>query len=175
MEKLNSLPWWALSPSPFSLAFYAILIIIGIRKLIKINEYKRFKHLVAFSDSFFIVGFAILLGDLSWSIICALRFGSMFPKDLLQITLVIARNFVGLLLCYLLVVSNLRWTRKTTRYVAVNIMFQIVWFALAAGPQNTDWTYALKNGYSLATIVQAFFVSHVVGKAIVALIWKNLW
>lgn len=177
---MSTLPWWALSPSPFSILFYLILIAFTMRKLLQRINYKRLKYLVAFTDAFFTVGFMVVFLDLIWVIACALRFGSAYPNSLFQLAMSAGRNIVGLILCYLLIgrhfQNGLIHIKDSTIFLFyVNVIFLAVWFSLSASPAWTDWTFAIRHDYPASTVMTSFFISHVVGKSIVASIYYSIW
>lgn len=168
-----------LSPSPFSLAFYAALALYATFKLYRIygHNYKRLKPLVALSDAVLMVGFVVVLLDTVWIITCMLRFGWAFPSSVLQLVACLFRNLGIVMLCYVFEKDYLRdratqWTFIT--FVA-NVAFMAVWFWLSPSPAYTDWTFAFRNGYPLTTVLTSFLISHVIGKALVASMFLSYW
>lgn len=177
---MSDIPWFALSPSPFSIIFWLVLIIWGARRLLRKVEYRRLKYLNALTDTFFVLGLVVLSTDLMWVLICALRFGSLYADSVLQLVLYAARDVAGMLFCYLLTSQYFKkeifhFNRKTVASYLLNLTFLAIWFACAEGPWFTDWTYAIRYDYSAAVIWTAFFISHVIGKIIVWLIYYSLW
>ncbi len=176
---MTELAWWMLSPSPFTLAFYAACSLYGAWKIRRIygDSYKRLKFLTALTDAVFMFGFLVVLLDSIWIIICGLRFGWVFPNSVPQLLASLFRNAMILALCYLYAHRYLqaRATDKTFLMIVVNVAFMAVWFAVSPSPAWTDWTYAFRNGYSWATVITSFFVSHVVGKTLVGLTFLTYW
>jgi len=173
-------PWFALSPSPFSIIFYLILTIWGAKQLLKRTEYKRWKRLNAFTDSLFILGFIVLLGDLTWVIFCGLRFGWAYPSSVLQVLFSGGRDVAGITFCFLLIGSHfkngiLTFGNKTWWLLIWNALFIFVWFLLAPSPAWTDWTFAIRHGFPLETVLTSFFISHVIGKLLVATTYYTVW
>jgi len=168
-----ALPWWTLSPSPWTIAVYTILALYAARKLYRVygHNYKRLKRLAAFTDATFMLGFVVLTLDTFWLACSGLRFGWTYPSSVLQLLACLFRNFGIVALCYIFVKDYLvdRATSKTFYLFAVNMVFMVIWFVLAPSPAYTDWTFALRNGYSLATVVLSFFISHVLGKTLLSL------
>ena len=169
-----------LSPSPFSILFYLLLTFYGMRKLMVKVEYKRLKILGSFTDALFLVGFIVLITDTVWVVICGLRFGMAYPSSVSQLVLSAARNLVGVLFCYLLVGGYFKQgvcklTKATLYLILVNTFFITLWFLLAPSPAYTDWTFAIRHDYPLATVVSSFFISHFVGKGLVAATYYTLW
>lgn len=177
---LSEVPWFALSPSPFSIIFYFILIFYGIRKLLKTNKYRRWKYVNAFAEAFFILGLIVLIGDCLWIVACGLRFGTLFPDSLPQLGYSFARNIAGLALCFLLVGNDFKrglLSFKPSTYLMfyVNCIFLLAWFGLSSSPAYTDWTFAIRYDYPFATVLLSFLVSHVIGKGLVASIYYTIW
>lgn len=177
---MNEIPWWALSPSPFTLAFWLVLTAYGMKQLLRKVEYKRWRYYHAFGEASSTVGFIVLLLDLCWVVVCALRFGSMFPNSMMQLALAGLRDLVGVIFCYLLIgnyfkTNVLHFKTSTILLVLVNWLFLAVWFIFAPSPAYTDWTFAIKHGYSVGVVALSFLVSHVVGKSLVASIYYALW
>lgn len=172
-------PWWALSPSPFSITFYLILATYGTTKILKLKKYRRLKHLVAFTDAILILGFIVLALDILWLVACGLRFGWYYPSSVLQLIFSVGRNIAGITLCYLLIGNYFRKClirlEKAYWVFSLNLLFLLVWFVLAPSPAWTDWTYAIRHNYSMNTVLSSFFISHIIGKSIVALIYIKIW
>ena len=173
-------PWWARSPSIFTVVFWTVLIVLGTRQLLKKVKYKRWKHLVALTDSIFVLGLVVLPLDFMWVLVCSLRFGILFPDSVLQLVFCGLRDIVGIILCYLLVGKYfeekiLKFNGKIILFLMINLVYLIVWFLYARTPAQTDWTYAIRYDYPLSVILTSFFVSHVVGKSLAALIYFSIW
>ena len=173
-------PWFALSPSPFSIIFYLLLIFLGMRKLIPKVKYKRFKHLILFTDCIFIVGLIVLILDSVWIMICLARFGLYYPNSVLQLIFSLGRNLLGIILCYYLIGSFFQRricsiNKKTQFLFYLNAFFMFVWFYLAPSPAWTDWTFAIRYDYPFEVIVSSFLISHLLGKSLVALTYLSIW
>lgn len=165
-------PWWALSPSPFSIIFYLILTLYITKKLCIHAEYKRFKHLTAFTDAIFIVGFFVVSLDFIWIIICYLRFSSMYPDSSFNLIVCAGRDLAAVLLCYLFTASHfknklIKASEITWILLSVNIVFLATWFFLSPTPAYTDWTFGIRHDYPLSTILTSFLTSHIIGKSLV--------
>lgn len=138
-----------------------------------VSSYKKVRNTFhRFAESFFLVGFTILLLDFCWTIACGLRFGALYPNSLMQLAAAGARDLVGALFCYIFISQHLK---KPSKYACmlfgVNLVFLALWFGLSPSPAYTDWTYALKKNYPSFVVAQSFFVSHIIGKTIVALFY----
>lgn len=152
------LPWWAASPSPFSIAWYCLF------------GYMAYKRGLKLAEAAWFVGFVALSTDTLWVIGSLLRFGPEYPfaPHSVQLLLCIARNVAGMTTLYLLNHKifgvKVKWTSETRNWYLANIIFFAIWFIFAVNPSMTDWTYALVNGYSTMRIVSAFLMSHLIGR-----------
>lgn len=167
------LPWWTLSPSPFTILFYLLLIGYTMRQLKCRTLTKRF------TDSFFLVGFTILFLDSFWILACLLRFGALYPNSLIQLLAALGRNITGLIFCYLFIGPYFKTifkpNKKTLIMFLVDLCFLSSWFLLAPSPAYTDWTYAIKKSYNFSIIITSFFISHILGKTIAGTFFWTLW
>lgn len=177
---MQEVPWFALSPSPFTIAFYLILTVYGMKQLLKRVEYKRLSHLLAFTDAIFILGLIVLTTDTLWIIASGLRFGWLYPDSVLQLVFSIGRNIAGITLCYFLVGNYfkkeiLQFSEATWTMLFVNAFFMLGWFLIAQNPSFTDWTFAIRYDYPLSQVIGSFLVSHVIGKTLVAITYLSMW
>lgn len=177
---MANLEWWMYSPSPFSLAFYLLLVIFGAWQLHKRRTFKRWNKLMALTESFFLVAFVVLLTDLIWIIACGLRFGASYPNSILQLVICALRNIAGLIGISYFVDKHfksglVKVTSYTTMLFYVNLAFLAIWFLASPSPAFTDWTFAIKYGYPSWVITSSFLTSHVIGKSIVGLLYYSLW
>lgn len=173
-------PFWALSPSPFSLFFYCLLIFVAYRKLKPYIVAKRWRRLVGLTDSLFIVGFVVVLCDTLWILASGLRFGSSFPESVLQLVFCFFRDVAALIFCSLFIYhyfkrGMLGFSESFWCWILVNVVFLAVWFHSAPNPAYTDWTFAIRHGYSLKVIAQSFISSHIIGRIITFLIFYSLF
>lgn len=174
------LPWWALSPSPFTAIIYLALVAYGVKQLLQRRKYKKLKFLVAFTDSAFILAFIVLLLDTLWILFCGLRFGWFYPDSVMGLALAGARNIVFMMVCWLLVgryfENGILNPRVSTFYLfCANLAFLGLWFWLSPSPAYTDWTFALRYDYPLSTVITSFLISHVLGKSFVGAIFLTYW
>jgi len=178
---LSEVPWWGLSPSPFSILFYLFLTGYALRKILKQKRIQRKREFLAiFTDAILLVGFLVLLLDTLWIIMCALRFGAAYPDSMMQLVYSAGRNIAGLVLCFLLVGryftdGTIRFGWLSLELLALNVVFLFAWFFLSPTPAYTDWTFAIRHNYPEATILTSFFISHIIGKSIVASIFYTIW
>ena len=174
------LPWWVFSPSPFTIAFYIVLISISARILRRRIHYERFPRISAITDSFFILGFFVLFADLLWVIVCALRFGMLFFDSLPQLLMCGGRDSVGMFLCsYWVKEAQKRCVinidQRTSRLLFAYAVFLVIWFLLAPNPAFTDWTYALRHNYPCETVILSFSISHILGKFLIGCAFLSVW
>ena len=179
-------PWFAVSPSPWSLVFYAIFGVIGARKLLSSRNYlksKRWPWLIAFIDALFLLGMIVFIQDTMWLFCNTWRwilpmysgvatfwnYYVRFPENLLGFWL------FGLLTYgkWRLRVIVLSW--KTLAYLLIIACFTFLVFALAPNQAFTDWTFAVHYGYSDQVILEAFLISHVGYKTLIALAFLSIF
>lgn len=158
-------PWFMLSPSPVSLAQYAILSWIVSRHLIKKVKYKRAPQLLSLIDGFMISAFFIVLTDAFWCAFCAIKWLPLFPGDLVQISSSFIRDVAAsalfLLLIYPLYKEKvLRFSREIMGWILLSFGTQALWFDLAPSPAYTDYSFAWRHGYSWEFILGSFLLSH---------------
>jgi len=170
------IPWWAFSPSPFTFAVWFFLAMYG---FFKFHPKSLRDGILAFSTSAFVVGLTVLPFDLLWTISQALTFGHLHPLDLAELLPLFNLKLVVWILC-LYECRNLfrpkgHLIRDNLFLLALYIPFLIFWFKLAPDPSWSDWTYAWRFGYGTARIIEAFFISHIFGKVLQAIIYINLW
>lgn len=180
LDSLLRSEWFYSSPGPISLIYYAILILFGAYFLVKRVEYRRFKWLNALTESFFLNGFIILSGDLIWILICACRFLPFYPDNLFLVVCVSLRDFVGMILCFLLVGNHIRkgvikFGKNTFMAYLLLIGFLLVDFGMATTPAWTDWTFAVRQGYSTSFILASLFFSYGLGKVFSTVLWWSWW
>lgn len=177
LDELLRSPWFYKSPGPLSLTYYAVLILLGARVLLKRVEYKKWRYVMAMTDSFFLVGFIVLSGDFLWMLTCALRFFSFYPNNVVMVVSCLGRDAVGMVFSYFLVGDRIKqktisFKRSTLAAYFLLICFLVVDFLVAKDPTFTDWTYAIRQGCSTGKILTALLVSYGLGKAFTAfLIW----
>lgn len=177
---MQDLPWWALSPSPFSIAFYLVLIFFAAGRLRRLTDYGRFSRLKTLSDAFFLLGFFVLIGDLTWVVACGFRFGLEFFDSLPQLLMAGGRDIAGILLCsYWLRQAQrnclVNINQHTMRLLLLNAVFIAVWFLLAPNPAWTDWTFAFRHNFSGGVVISSFFISHVLGKFLIGCAFLSIW
>ena len=177
-------PWFAVSPSPWSLAFYAVMAAIGSELLLRSGaKHGRAPRLMAFLDALFLLGIIVFIQDTIWLLINTWRW--IIPlysgtATFLNYYVRFPQNVVGALLLFLLTWglwrSNLvAFRKKTVFWFAVISAFTFMVFLLAPGQQLTDWTYAISHGYSDQIILQAFLISHIGYKLLIALAFLSLF
>lgn len=153
-----SVPWFMLSPSPVSLAQYAILTWI-------VSRHLEGSRLIRWVQGFFVVAFFVLIGDAMWSGMCALKWISMFPDDSWQIIFSFGRDILGAGFMFIMMgdqflEKKLIFTRKTMRWLLICFILQALWFDLAYSPAVTDYTFAWRHGYPLPVVVGSWLIGH---------------
>lgn len=177
-------PWFAVSPSPWSFVFYAIMAAIGSELLLRSGaKYRRAQRLMAFIDALCLLGIMVFIQDTIWLIINTWRwilplysssatfmnYYVRFPQNIMGATLMI-------LLTWGVWKSKLvNFNKKTVFWFAVISAFTFLVFLLAPGQQLTDWVYAVHFGYSDQIILQAFLISHIGYKLLIALAFLSLF
>lgn len=174
--------WFYRSPSPLTLIIYGLFSFYGYRKLSKGTVKGTLKWFLGdFTNALFILGVPVLIGDALWCIFSMLRFGYLFPGDVLMMVLCIARDLAGVFTCWLFVrkLFDHGVVGLTESFwfwiVVVNGFFFAVWFGLAVDPSWTDWTYAIRNNYGLTRVLSSLLLSHGVGRLFIFLGYRGMW
>jgi hypothetical protein len=177
-------PWFAVSPSPWSLAFYVIMGIIGGRQLLKQGaQYSRYPKLIAFLDAIFILGIVVFIQDTMWLLVNTWKWIIPHYLDIATFSnywIRFPQNIIGALLCVLMswgawkagLVSFKKSTLAMFELIAV-MTFTV--FFLAPNQAWTDWTFAVHNGFSDRIILESFIISHVGYKSLIALAYLSLF
>ena len=176
------IPFWAYSPSPFTIAFWLVLYFWGLLHLPHeaYADAKRFPKLVRIFNGLLIVGLPVLLFDTFWAVLQGFKFIYLYPEDLMQIASIIVRNMCFLFMCVLFTAplftkKILRVKFSTMIFTVIMLIYMVIWFSLAPDMSFTDWTYALRMGYSGKRVVEAFSISHIGGKFFQGLVFISLW
>ena len=158
------------------------MILYGMNKLQNKVEYKRWKHLNAFADTFFILGFTVLIGDLMWVTGSGLRFAWYYPfyPDVWQVILCALRDAVGIAFCFILIrpffKQNLIHIGKSTVIALCGFAaFLMVSFLTCTTPADSDWTFAIRYGFPIETILVSFVGRYLLGKVFGAWIYLSIW
>lgn len=172
-------PLFYSSPSPWSLAVYAILALIGSRLILSAGaHYKRWPRFMAWLDALLIVVLVVLIQDTLWLVLNTIRW---LPEYGAKMNFVYWMRYVQNLsaLTFIFYVMRdkfrlyfdfeLRTYGVAFLTYAISLSFA---FILASDPSFTDWTYAIRFGYSDFRILWGFFMGHIVGKLFIA--WMYL-
>lgn len=176
--------WFAVSPSPWSLAFYAIMGVIGGRQLLKQGaEYRRAPKLMAFLTAIFILGIVVFCQDSIWLIINTWRWIIPMYSDIASFWnyyVRFAENILGAVLMFLM--SYYEWhtgmisvKNNTISCFAMIALMTFTVFSLAPNQAWTDWTFAVRYGFSDHIILESFLISHVGYKILIALAYLSLF
>jgi len=129
--------------------------------------------------SFFLIGFIILSGDFIWMLLSTVRFLPFYPDNLFLCLSVLGRDAVGMLLCFLLTHDKmdkvLQFSQRTVLAYGFLILFLGFHFLIAETPAWTDYTFAIRQGYSFDFILSSFIATWIGGKVVtVLLVWSWL-
>lgn len=177
-------PWFAVSPSPWSLAFYVIMALIGSQLLIKAGvKYRRAQRMMAFLDALFILGIIVCLQDTIWLLFNTWRW--ILPlysgtATFWNYYVRFAQNMLGLLIGFMLSwhlwkAGFVKFTRETIVWFIQITAFTALVFIMAPGQHFTDWIWAVSHGFPDAIILESFLLSHVGYKLLIALAFKSLF
>lgn len=167
-------PWWAKSPSPYSLIFWIVLALWGMNKLPKkLRKYRFF-------EAAWIIGLVVLSFDALWCVFQGIFFGYLHPQAITQLMFCFLRDLAGFVLCWIFSYhyfedGSLKVGYETWMLVMLEVGFMMVWFKMSPDPSFTDWTYAIRMGYEPMRIIIAFIISHVIAKFIQGLIFISMW
>jgi len=131
-----------------------------------------------FGSGAFMVGLIILPFDAWWQLLQWLKFGSMYPGELLMVVVVLVRDAAAWTMCYLLNRNLLAEKGPATlngvAWVLIpmaSLLIRFLWFA--PDPGYTDYTYTLRYGSSMAWWVQ--YLSGLPDRGLQALAYYKLW
>jgi len=169
--------WYTISPTPWSIAMYAIWAWWGSRRLPR-DAYIRFHRLAAWVDALWIAGVVVLVGDILWVMAVWIRWGFVYPNEIMLLIYSLIRNTAGLILCLLMSrgwwnSGRVRWNMDVFCLWLVDLLYLIMWFGLAPGLEWTHWVYALENGY--ATWPYVGFIAFIIGRIITTTIYMRTW
>ena len=177
------LPWWTLSPSPWTLLFWGLLAAWTAHHLVKsgLLRTRRLKWFAAVSESVFFIGFFVLQFDAFWIVCSALKWGPLYPwSETFQLILCLGRDAAGLLFCSLFIFEYFKDRRVRPNVITLfgyetTLGFIVIWFILAESPAYTDWTFALRYGFPVHVAIVSFTLSHVLGRALWSVIYFSVW
>lgn len=172
--------WFYASPSPLTLFFWFLLAIYGTHILLKKEaKFKRSPKIFAFVNALFLVGLVILIQDTCWLVLDALRWVPVYPQfATLDFWLCFPRNILGILLMFMATSRLYGFYRLNIRTFMVLVLYCIVtvvllWTAPHLG--YTNYTYAIEQNMSDATILTGFMLNYFVGKPIIAWMYATIW
>lgn len=175
------LPWWSLSPGPFTISQWILLTLWGTYRFHKIEPIKTIKDFFKKSSlAAFSLGLVVLSSDAVWVISDILRWGSSYPNAVWHLILSLMRDLIMVVFCYQMTFKL--WDNKVLSIKKgtkigwlINIIFFTIWFGMAPDPVWTDYTWGIRFDYPWNTIWAAFFISHVIGRIITTYIFYTLW
>ena len=189
-------PWFAISPSPWSFAFYAVFSLIGARLLLKNAPWlysrrpeiavsfrvKLWRWLQASLDALFILGMIVFVQDTIWLVCNTFRWVIPYYSGVATFGNYYARfpeNMLGLALFGLLTygkwrlgVAKVNW-KTLASFLSIACYTTLV-FMLAPSQALTDWVFAVHTGASDGVILAAFLISHVGYKSLIALAFLSV-
>ena len=137
-------------------------------------SYSKHPTLLSLTDSFFIVGFIILSGDLIWISLSGLRFLPSYPNNMYLVLSTVGRDVAGMCFCFLLEVGKIGKLVKPKWHTVVAYIVLIGFlgynFLIAPAPAWTDYTFAIRQNYSIDYVLKAFLVNWVGGKIFTGLV-----
>lgn len=144
------------------------------------TNYERFdllQRIVAAGSIFLLVNFAF---DTVWLVAEGLKFAYLFEQGWQEILMYLARNIAGFIFCLLIALPYIKakvigMTLTAEAFILVMMVFFAFWFHLAPGMEYTDWTYAVRHGFSGQQILKSFLISHVIGKLLQGGLFISLW
>ena len=180
LDDLFHSEWFYRSPGPISIVYYGVIILLGARLLQKRVTYRRWKWVNSLTESFFLNGFIVLSADLLWMLASGLKFLPSYPDSFCQVVLVLARDCVGMVLCFLLVGKRLLHSaisfKESTAFAYFTlIVYLVAVFGFASDPSVTDWTYAVRQGLSTDKILASLIFSYGLGKVVSAVLVWSWW
>ncbi len=171
-----AVPWWALSPSPMTLAFYSVLAFYGAYKL---GSRTKWEWVTNFAESAFLIGVVILPFDSCWQLFQWFKFGYLYPEEVVMVGNVLIRNVSVLSLCLLsswkLSDRTLLIDLKKGVFVLLPIVFLLLNFLFLSDPGWTDWTYGMRFASSASWVLSylsSLPIRFMLGFVFVAL-WKD--
>lgn len=178
---MADLPWWALSPSPWTVGLWILWTVWAARRIQPVAEYRRFKRLMPYLDAALTVAFVVCLLDLIYCLFILAKFGAFYPQSQVYVLVVaMGRDVFGALFFYLLIqnlfkIGLLDFSMDFFKAIACFALFMFVWVLFAPGLAWIDWTYAIRYDYPASLILWDFFLSHGVGRVFNFMVLYNLF
>lgn len=166
-------PFWVKSPSPFTLAFWLLMIFWSIQYLPEpLGKYRII-------DAAWILGLIVLSFDAAWCIL-QFKFAYLHPEGVLQLILSLARDLTLLFFCYTQTYPYFKQKKLTINpytiiLTGILVCYMLLWFSLSPDPSWTDWTYSIRFEYGNLRTIQAFIISHFGAKFLQGLIFISLF
>jgi len=172
--------WFYASPNPLTLLSWALMTAYGVIQLKRMNvKFKRFSTIVQVTTSMFTVGLIVLIQDLCWLTLDAIRWIPIFPQfATLDFWLCFPRDAAGLALCVLMTADiyghftlNMKTFLSMSFYCIVTIAILIV----APNLQYAIWTNAIEQRAADSVILFGFLTNFLIGKPIIAWCYTTIW
>jgi hypothetical protein len=161
-------PWFALSPSPFSFAFYLIGGILGAWRLLRIGvEYKRFPRIMAFVDSLILLVLVVIVQDSIWLVFNTFRWILPYYSDVATFWNYYVRFIQNGIMAGLMLLFSwdrfragiFRVSRLTWLCFGIITAWLFLQFVLAPNQAYTDWMFAVSYGFPDWLILQGFILN----------------
>jgi hypothetical protein len=142
-------------------------------------QFKRAPRYFAFLNAGFIAGIIVLIQDLFFLVITAIRWAPVYPQyATLDFWLCFPRDLAALALCFLLTwelygiytINSRVWLGFSVLWIITALIF---WLTPTMG--ITNWTFAITQGMSDQIILTAFSLNFLFGKPFLFWIYVNLW
>lgn len=168
--------WYTISPSPWSIAIYAVWAWWASKKITPEGPLR--KRLAAWVGCVWIAGVVVLVGDILWVSAVWIRWVPTHPEELMLLFYSQIRNIcllsVSLIMSWHMWKTKIvQWGSTVLRLWGLNLLYLLLWFGLAPGLEWTHWVYALENGYSYWPYVWG--IGYIIGRAITTLIYWRTW
>jgi len=166
--ELLKAPWFAISPSPVSFAFYLICGALGGWLLLRRGaEYKRFPWLMAFVESVILLVLVVIIQDSIWLIFNTFRWVIPYYSGVANFWNYYVRliqNGLGAGLMLFLSYDRFRAgffrvSRLTWLCFGIITIWLFAQFALAPNQAWTDWMFAVSYGFPDWLILQGFILN----------------
>jgi hypothetical protein len=174
-------PWFYQSPNPLTILSWILMAAYGSGQLLKNGvKFKRAPRLIAFINAGFIAGIIVLIQDLFFLVITAIRWIPIYPQyATLDFWLCFPRDLAGLALCIILTwdlygLYSLKNSQTWLGFAELWIITILI-FIFTPTMGITNWTFAITQGMSNQIILIAFILNFLFGKPILFIIYTTLW
>jgi len=162
---MSAVPWFMLSPSPVSLAQYAVLTWIMWGYFSRAVKYERLPRLMSLLDGFFTVALFVCITDAFWVSFTMIKWLPVHPGDLGMLIMSLSRDLAGASLFLLMLWNHfksgaLKFSFPVCFWLLICFGMQFAWFYFASSPAFTDYAYAWRHGSSIGSVIGSWMLSH---------------